>query len=90
MWEDIIPDIPASSRRDLGVYRVRQAHALADAGEPEQAVTIAAEVAPLTVTTGSARMRSELAGLRQRMKPWRREPAGRALDEALAGIVRRR
>ena len=89
LWEQVIPDIPASSRRDLGVYRARQAQALATAGEPEQAVTIAREVVPLAASTGSARMRAELTGLRQLMKPWRSEPPGRALEEALAGIGRK-
>ncbi len=50
LWEQVIPDIPASSRRDLGVFRARQAQALAAAGEPEQAVTIAREVVPLDTT----------------------------------------
>jgi transcriptional regulator with XRE-family HTH domain len=82
----IIPGIPVSSRRDLGVFRARQAQALADAGEPEQAVVIAGEVVPLVAQTGSARMRAELSGLRQRMEPWNGEPPGRALDEVLSGI----
>jgi hypothetical protein len=89
LWEQVIPDIPVSSRRDLGVYRARQAHALAAGGEPEQAVAIAREVAPLVASTGSARMRAELTGLRQPMKPWKNEPPGRALEEVLAGIGRK-
>jgi hypothetical protein len=88
-WARVIPDIPASSRRDRGVYRAREAQALAAAGEPEQAVVIAGEVAPLVAQTGSARMRSELAALRRSMRPWRGKPPGRALEEALAGIGRR-
>jgi hypothetical protein len=86
LWEKVIPDIPASSRRDLGVYRARQAQALAGAGEPEQAVTIAGEIVPLVVQTGSARMRAELAGLRRSMRPWKSQPLGEALEEMLAGI----
>ncbi len=86
LWGQVIPGIPVSSRRDLGVFRARQAQALTDAGEPEQAVAIAGEVAPLIAQTGSARMRGELFALRPRMEPWRDEPPGRALDEMLAGI----
>lgn len=88
LWEQVIPDIPASSRRDLGVYRARQAQALAAAGEPEQAVVIAGEVAPLAVSTGSARMRAELTALRRVMRPWKNDPPGRSLEEALAGLRR--
>ena len=85
-WEQVIPDIPRSSRRDLGVYRARQAQALAGTGEPEQAVAIAGEIVPLVAQTGSARMRAELAGLRRSMRPWRTQPPGQALEEVLAGI----
>jgi hypothetical protein len=87
-WDHVIPDIPASSRRDLGVYRARQAQALAAVGEPEQAVTIATELVPLAAQTGSARMRAELAGLRRSMRPWKTQPPGQALEEALASIGR--
>jgi hypothetical protein len=86
LWGQVLPDIPASSRRDLGVYRARQAQALAGAGEPEQAVTIAGEIVPLVAQTGSARMRAELAGLRRSMRPWKSQPLGEALEEVLAGI----
>jgi len=86
LWEQVIPDIPASSRRDLGVYRARQAQALAGAGEPRQAVAIAGEIVPLVAQTGSARMRGELEGLRRAMRPWKNQPPGKALNEVLAGI----
>jgi hypothetical protein len=86
LWAQVIPDIPASSRRDLGVYRARQAQALATAGEPEQAAAIAGDIVPLTAQTGSARMRAELTALRRSMRPWRDQPPGQALEEALADI----
>ncbi len=89
LWEQIIPSMPRSSRRDVGVFRARQAQALADSGEPEQAVKAAAEIAPLVRETGSARMSAELFALRQHMNPWRDEPPGHALAEVLAGISRR-
>lgn len=89
LWEQVIPDIPASARRDLGVHRARQAQALAAAGEPEQAVAITGKVVPLAAQTGSARMLAELSILRRSMRPWRSQPPGRALEEALAGIGRR-
>ena len=77
------------SRCDLGVFRARQAQALADAGEPERAVVIAGEVAPLVAQTGSARMRAELLRLSHRMEPWRDEQVGHLLDKVLAGIPSR-
>jgi hypothetical protein len=68
------------------VFRARQAQALADAREPEQAVEIAGEVVGVVAQTGSARMRAELFELHRRMKPWRGERLGRALDELLADM----
>jgi hypothetical protein len=89
MWHMVIPGIPVSSRRDLGVYRARQAQAFAAAGEPDQAAEVASEVAPIAVETGSARMRAELGVLRTLMKPWRGEQADRVLEEALAVAARK-
>jgi lambda repressor-like predicted transcriptional regulator len=90
LWQQILPGIPGSSRRDLGVFRARHAQALAADGEPDQAVMIAREVAPLIAQTGSARMRTELlSGLRETMEPWRGTPQGRALDEALSVVPRK-
>ncbi len=90
LWEQIIPGITVSSRRDLGVFRARHAQALADAGEPDQAVAIVREVAPLVAQTGSARMAAELlSGVRGRMEPWNGTPQGRALAEALSVIPKK-
>jgi transcriptional regulator with XRE-family HTH domain len=88
LWDNVIPMLPASSRRDIGVFSVRHAQALAGAGEPEEAVTIARGVMQVAAQSGSARMRAELHGLRQRMerggRPWR------DLDEALRALPRAR
>jgi hypothetical protein len=88
LWGEVIPAIPASSRRDLGVFRARHALALALAGEPEQAAALAAEVAPLVAATGSARMRAELSALRQPMRRWRGQRPWRDLEDALATMPR--
>jgi hypothetical protein len=90
LWADIIPDVPASSRRDLGVFAARHAQALAGMGEPEQAVTIVRGVVPVAIQSGSARMRAELATVRTRMEPWRGETAWRELQETLAALPRPR
>ena len=81
--------LPATARgRDLGVFRARQAQALATAGEPDHAAEVAASAVPLAMSTGSARMRAELTVVREKMAPWRRDRAGRALDAALATLPR--
>ncbi|MET8653683.1 hypothetical protein [Nocardia aurea] len=87
LWEQIIPDIPASQSRDRGVFTTRHAQALAAAGEPEQALATVAAIPPLVVRTGSARMRTELFALQKRMQPWSRDSAGRALDELLSSFT---
>ena len=90
LWGEVIPDVPASSRRDLGVFAARQAQALAGMGEPEQAATVARSVVPVALQSGSARMRSALGVVRKQMEPWRGEPAWRDLEEALAALPRPR
>jgi hypothetical protein len=88
LWEDVIPDLPASSRRDVGVFSARHAQALAGRGAPEQAVAVARDVIAVAVQSGSARMRGELAALRHRMEPWKGERPWHDLEEALAALPR--
>ncbi|MGH8900521.1 MAG: hypothetical protein ACRDYA_02295 [Egibacteraceae bacterium] len=87
LWEQLLPHLPPTSRRDYGVYRARQATALAGCREPEQAVKVAAEVVPIVAETGSARMRGELLALRERMVAWKQEEVWRELDELLVSIT---
>ena len=86
LWEQVIPALPASSRRDIGVYHARHAQALAGCGEPEQAVAVARLAAPVAAQSGSARMRAELHALRQRMEPWRGGQPWRDLDDTLRAL----
>jgi transcriptional regulator with XRE-family HTH domain len=86
LWDGILP--VTARGRDLGVFRARRAQALAAAGEPDHAAEVAASAVPLAVSTGSARMRAELMVVREKMAPWRRDRAGRALDAALTGLSR--
>lgn len=88
LWEQVIPALPASSRRDVGVYQARYARALAGLGEPEQAVMVARAAVPVAAQSGSARMRAELRALRAQMEPWRGGQAWRELDEALRVLPR--
>jgi hypothetical protein len=78
--------LPASSRRDIGVYHARHAQALAGSREPEQAVNVARLAVPVAAQSGSARMRAELHALRQRMEPWRRSQPWRDLDDTLRAL----
>lgn len=86
LWETILPSLAPRARRDFGVFRARQAQALAAGGEPERAVEIAEEVVGLAEETGSIRMRKELRLLRSRMKPWAQHKSGRELGEILRNI----
>jgi len=90
LWEQVIPALPASSRRDIGVYHARHAQALAGTGEPEQAVAVALGAVPVAAQSGSARMRAELLEFRREMEPWRGGQAWRDLDEAMRTLPRTR
>jgi hypothetical protein len=86
LWGQIIPSVPVSETRDLGVFRARHAQVLADAGEPEQAVALAREIVPVAAQTRSARMRAELLTLRLHMEPWNDDAPGRELKEMLLSL----
>lgn len=90
MWDELIPAMPQSSRRDLGVFAARHAQALAGMGEPEHAVAVVQSVVPVAVQSGSARMRAELRTVRARMEPWKGQSPWRELEEALAALPRPR
>jgi hypothetical protein len=86
-WEQLLTHLPPACRRDYGVYRARQAIALADSQEPEQAIQVAAEVVPIVAETGSARMRGELFALRERMAAWKHEHVWSELHELLRSLT---
>ncbi|WP_282696333.1 Twin-arginine translocation pathway signal [Streptomyces sp. CC208A] len=87
LWEQVLAVVPASARRDRGVYMARHATAAATARQPEQAVEIARKVVTIAVETGSARMRRELTALERVMRPWHDAPVGRDLAEVLAPVT---
>lgn len=84
LWGRLLPAFPAGARRDVGVFRARQAQALALLGEPEEAVRVAGQVVQLARETGSVRMWRELQGLQARMRPWADEEPGQELGAMLA------
>ncbi|WP_228980323.1 Twin-arginine translocation pathway signal [Streptomyces sp. DH12] len=86
LWTQVLDAVPATARRDRGVYMARYATAAANAREPEQAVEIAREAATIAAETRSARMGRELVALERAMRPWHDAPVGRDLREALAPV----
>jgi hypothetical protein len=61
--------------------------ALAMLPDPERVNSLAANAASLVATTGSARLRRELATVRQQARGWAHTPAGRELGEIIASIA---
>lgn len=86
LWSQVLDAVPATARRDRGVYLARHATAAAVAREPEQAVEIARAAAEIATETRSARMMRELRGLERAMRPWHDAPVGRDLAEILATV----
>ncbi|MGW6859503.1 Twin-arginine translocation pathway signal [Streptomyces xanthophaeus] len=87
LWSQLLAAIPATARRDRGVYLARHATAAAGAGEPEQAVEIARAATEIAAETGSARVLRELGTLERAMRPWHDAPVGRDLAEILAPVT---
>jgi len=86
IWSEVLAALPADQRRDRGVFQTRQAAAAATLGQPDRVLALASEAAATATATGSVRARRELAGLRDRMRPWAEDRYGRDLDGLLATI----
>jgi hypothetical protein len=86
LWGQVLAAVPATARRDRGVYLARHATAAAAAREPDHAVEIAREAAVIATETRSARVLRELATLERAMRPWHDAPVGRDLAEVLAPV----
>ncbi|MFD6890162.1 Twin-arginine translocation pathway signal [Streptomyces sp. NPDC059957] len=86
LWSQILDAVPATARRDRGVYLARHATAAAVAREPEQALEIARAAVEIATETRSARMLRELDALEREMRPWHDAPVGRDLAEVLAPV----
>jgi hypothetical protein len=89
LWKELLAAVPATARRDRGVYMARQATAAAMVREPDQAVELAKEVTRIATETGSVRMRIELAALADAMRPWKDATVGRQLTEVLQPVAER-
>ncbi|WP_327307053.1 Twin-arginine translocation pathway signal [Streptomyces sp. NBC_01298] len=86
LWSQVLDAVPATARRDRGVYLARHATAAAVAREPEQALEIARAAVEIATETRSARMLRELHSLEREMRPWHDAPVGRDLVEVLAPV----
>lgn len=86
IWSEILGAMPLDQRRDQAVFRARHATVAATLKAPDRALALAAESAQVATATGSARARSELLELHERMRPWRRDRYGRELAELLSSI----
>ncbi|WP_328822388.1 helix-turn-helix transcriptional regulator [Micromonospora rubida] len=75
---------PERYRRERGVYLSRTAHAYLAASEPGHAATVAAEALTVATTTGSARIRRDVAALARQLEPFRSQRDVRHLLDQLA------
>ncbi|MGI5469645.1 helix-turn-helix domain-containing protein [Streptomyces sp. CA-132043] len=84
-----ISDLPAGYHRDRGVYLAREAVALGQAGEAEQAATIGLQALSVGLDTGSGRITRELARLDADLAKWRTVPTVTEFKDAMNESVLR-
>ncbi|WP_370219874.1 DNA-binding protein [Kitasatospora sp. GAS1066B] len=86
-FERAIRALPASYRRDRGVYLARSAVAQLHAVGPELAAATAAQALSIGAVTGSARIFSELAALDALLQPWGSVPEVIEFQRALDSMM---
>nr|WP_223835993.1 Twin-arginine translocation pathway signal [Streptomyces venezuelae] len=86
LWTQVLAAVPATARRDRGVYLARHATAAAVSRDPDHAVEIAREAVVIALETRSVRMLRELGTLERVMRPWHDAPVGRDLAEVLGPV----
>jgi len=87
LWDQILPSIPVTARRDMGVFLARQGSALAAVPEPERATEVTGKAIELLRQTGSVRQRAELIIMPTQMDAWVNTAKGREMTEMLAGVI---
>ncbi|WP_326644071.1 hypothetical protein OG884_09180 [Streptosporangium sp. NBC_01755] len=87
LWDQILPSMPATARRDIGVFLARQGAALAAIPDPERATEVASKAIELLRQTGSVRQRAELIAMPARMGAWVKTAKGREMTEMLANVT---
>ncbi|WP_195911046.1 helix-turn-helix transcriptional regulator [Streptomyces kaniharaensis] len=86
-FDRAIRALPASFRRDRGVYLARSAGAQLHSVGPEQAAMTAAEALSIGISTGSARIFAELASLDGQLQRWSTVAAVTEFREALDSVM---
>ncbi|ABD13438.1 hypothetical protein ThrDRAFT_03843 [Frankia casuarinae] len=86
LWEQVISALPATARRDKGVYQARQATSHAQAGNPEAAADAVTHAVTVARETSSARLRQELHGVWHHLTPWHDHETGRQVKAQLATL----
>ncbi len=86
LWEQVITGLPATARRDAGVYRARQAVACAQAHQPDAVVEAVGQAVTIAQETSSARLRQELDGVWHHLAPWHDHAVGHEVKELLAQL----
>ncbi|MFC6084371.1 hypothetical protein [Sphaerisporangium aureirubrum] len=89
LWDQILPAMPPSARRDIGVFLARQAAALAAVPDPEWATVVVREAMAHLHRIGSVRQRAALREIPARMGAWADSTQGRVMTEMLAGALSR-
>lgn len=74
---------PIEFRRDEGVYLGRLAYAHARSGNPEQAADVGRKALDMAISTGSARILTELRPLESALTAWQAVPAAVKLAAAI-------
>jgi tetratricopeptide (TPR) repeat protein len=87
LFERELDHLPPVHRRDRGVYLARLARAHAATGDPDAAVARARQALDLAVTTGSARITTELRQLEHRLSEWRELPAVVEFNSGLGNLA---
>ncbi|MFJ9694092.1 helix-turn-helix transcriptional regulator [Kitasatospora sp. NPDC101183] len=86
-FDQSIRALPASFRRDRGVYLARSAGAQLRAIGPEKAATTATEALSVAVATGSGRIFGELAMLDGQLQRWAAVAEVRQFRQALDSVM---
>jgi hypothetical protein len=83
LWAAVLDQLPADAHRNRGTYSARYAAALLDLDAADAALIPATEAVGCVQRAPSARLRRELAQLRDRAADRQDSPAGRDLYDVL-------
>lgn len=87
VFRQAIRDLPASYRRDKGVYLAREALAYAGARDPDQAAAVGMQAVAIAQDTQSGRIMGELAHVGDRLSRWSRLRPVAEFQDALSSVL---